>query len=237
MKKTSKVFGALAVSAALAMGTMGSAFAAPTVGTEKGDLKDEANSTTIVELEAIASQINATIPLNVTVVADIDGVEQMVTPSEGAYKITNNSTSGRLFVTGVEATLSNADVDNPSWNAANTNSPEGVSSSPNTADSTPAIGSVCLTLTSGELVDGMGDDAGKKVFGTTTNDSIVLVGKTPKTSPNDWVVAKKTGDVAGELGLKIEGGNSKLSNISTEESSAQELVKVKYTVTMTVPGA
>lgn len=232
MKKNTMI-GTLALSAALAMGTAIPAFAAESVGEDLGDFTDANNSTTTVQLEAVASQINATIPLNVTVVADIDGAEQMITPSQGAYKIVNKSTSGKLFVTGVEATLSNTSS-NVKWNAADSDDPATVSPTPVT---TPAAkyGSVCLTLTSGELKEGTGSNAGTQVF-KSESDPIVLVGANPNTAPEEWVVPKATADADGELGLKLYGGNSHLSGLDTE-ANAEELVKVKYTVTMSVPTA
>lgn len=108
MKKTSKVFGALALSAALAMGVAMPAFAAPYQGNDltletegkaqtvnvnnaqkSGDISDSSEkSSTVLTVKTYTSQISVTIPLTLPFAADTVGGAGMA-PAD--YSITNDS--------------------------------------------------------------------------------------------------------------------------------------------------
>lgn len=93
MKKTSKLFGAVALSAALALGTALPAFAAPAVDvTGNGEIKNGAEEgKTIVEIFGTGEdQISATLPMTITVSAPESG-GAITAPNPSAYAITNNS--------------------------------------------------------------------------------------------------------------------------------------------------
>lgn len=114
--KLKKMAGALALTAALAMGTA-PAFAAETAVGNNHDFKDgatwgtsneaAATSDTVVKAFAFNEQLNATIPLEITIVFPSTG-GAIISPDKTAYKITNNSTKADIKV--VEAELSGANM-------------------------------------------------------------------------------------------------------------------------------
>lgn len=103
--KKSKLFGAMALSAALAMGTLVPAFAAPTASVEgDGAFGDGQNGTTLnaantdVKVLAEVTQLNAEIPLTVSVVADMTGGALKASPTGdlGASTGTSSNTGYRI---------------------------------------------------------------------------------------------------------------------------------------------
>lgn len=104
MKKTKKLAAALALSTTLAMGTV-PAFAADPSVNDTGSFADDGNSSgtaaTVVNVYASASQIQATIPVDITIVTPAAG-GAITAPSATAYKIVNNNASTALKVTQVQ---------------------------------------------------------------------------------------------------------------------------------------
>lgn len=113
MKKTKKMAAALALSAALAMGAV-PAFAADASVGKTGSFADGNDSTgsasTALNVYATASQIQATIPVDITIVTPIEG-GTITAPSADAYKIVNNNATKALKVTKVQG------LDNAGWKA------------------------------------------------------------------------------------------------------------------------
>lgn len=113
MKKTKKMAAALALSAALAMGAV-PAFAADASVNSSGSFTDGNDNTgaasTTLNVYATASQIQATIPVDITVVTPLEG-GAITAPSASAYKIVNNNATSGLKVTKVQG------VDNAGWKA------------------------------------------------------------------------------------------------------------------------
>lgn len=113
MKKTKKMAAALALSAALAMGAV-PAFAADASVGKTGSFADGNDNTgsasTALNVYATASQIQATIPVDITIVTPIEG-GTITAPSADAYKIVNNNATKALKVTKVQG------VDNAGWKA------------------------------------------------------------------------------------------------------------------------
>ena len=113
MKKTKKMAAALALSAALAMGAA-PAFAADASVGKTGSFADGNDNTgsasTALNVYATASQIQATIPVDITIVTPIEG-GTITAPSADAYKIVNNNATKGLKVTKVQG------VDNAGWKA------------------------------------------------------------------------------------------------------------------------
>ena len=113
MKKTKKMAAALALSAALAMGAV-PAFAADASVGKTGSFADGNDNTgsasTALNVYATASQIQATIPVDITIVTPIEG-GTITAPSADAYKIVNNNATKALKVTTVQG------VDNAGWKA------------------------------------------------------------------------------------------------------------------------
>lgn len=113
MKKTKKMAAVLALSAALAMGAV-PAFAADASVGKTGSFADGDDNTgsasTALNVYATASQIQATIPVDITIVTPIEG-GTITAPSADAYKIVNNNATKGLKVTKVQG------VDNAGWKA------------------------------------------------------------------------------------------------------------------------
>ena len=113
MKKTKKMAAVLALSAALAMGAV-PAFAADASVGKTGSFTDGNDNTgsasTALNVYATASQIQATIPVDITIVTPIEG-GTITAPSADAYKIVNNNATKGLKVTKVQG------VDNAGWKA------------------------------------------------------------------------------------------------------------------------
>ncbi len=101
--KMKKMVGAIALTAALAMGT------APAFAASVGSDQDFANGTgsTEVKVTADASTIHATVPMSVTVVMGASGSGTLQTPDASAYKITN---TGDTAFNIVNAELTNPDT-------------------------------------------------------------------------------------------------------------------------------
>ena len=237
MKK--QTVGALALSAALAMGMAGTAFADP-AAVVQGNATDNASDTAIentqadgkntgvgsgnteVYLQAVTNQVNATIPLRVYAVADIYGGD-MVMPSAASYKITNNSTAGTLYVTQVQAALDNAGAIN-GWTGVATKEALATTSAEKAVfvSMQPAGIAAPWALTSG--------DSTTKVLSPAT--------ATGAASANYlWEVAKKSGDAGTESAIQLVGANSALgANIDTsmtyENGSAVKFMNITYTVSM-----
>lgn len=242
MKKTSKVFASAALSAALALGCAVPAFAeVGATGDTKFDQATDAtdgSQSTVVNLEATTTQINATVPITVVVSAKIEG-GTMITPSAGAYRIVNNSTAGTLYVTSAEGKL----VEGEWSDAKELGDDVGTDSEAekNSGD-TARYGAVVVTLESGKLGEANADGVRELVDDDTNkNKPITLAGRSKTNIPAEtpWTVGKATinedKSIAGtELGLKLEARGSKLDDLTTA-SSAVKLMDIVYTVTMVNP--
>lgn len=224
MKK--KMWGALALSAALATGTAMPAFALDAaVGTTpdtdgKGSLTEDNSVSTDVKVLAEVTQINATLPMDVTVVANVQGGTLLVTPtglsaSEGGYRI-ENRTELPLELMNVKASAGT----DTRWTYVDT-AISGASDIQN-AGGADKLGRINLTLLQNS--DSVSD--------ATASGS--HVSSTAATALG-WTVpaaTKGAGDttINGKLGLKIGGTTSYLNtkeDIATADKSA---VKLTYTI-------
>ena len=113
MYKTKKTLTALAITAALAMGAAPAAFAADASVNETGSIGSDGTASTTLNVYATASQIQATIPIDITVVTPAAG-GTITAPSANAYKITNNNATTDLYVKSVQG------VDANGWKAVDT---------------------------------------------------------------------------------------------------------------------
>lgn len=113
MNKTKKALTALALSAALAMGAAPAAFAADASVNKTGSIANDGTASTTLNVFATASQIQATIPIDITVVTPAAG-GALTTPSASAYKIVNNNASTDLYVKSVQG------VDANGWKSVST---------------------------------------------------------------------------------------------------------------------
>ncbi len=107
--KLTKMAGAFALTAAMAM-TAVPAFAA--VGVDNEELftttgngsNATGTQTTVVEAEAVNTQLMATIPTKVAIVIPSSGTGAIVAPQASAYKITNTGTSNAIQLKSVQST-------------------------------------------------------------------------------------------------------------------------------------
>ncbi len=135
MKKTSKLFGAVALSAALAVGTAVPAFAAPQTNAD-GDfepvvdwnkdaegnidpeeIEDGADgaSSTPVFIDVNKSNINVAVPIELRVVAESAG-GNLLCPSDGVYGVWNYSTNTAVYINKVEVQYNDdANANGENW--------------------------------------------------------------------------------------------------------------------------
>lgn len=121
MKKSSKILGSVALSAALVMGTAAPAFADNTEvpndlttgdrnvtnGSVTLENTKENGASTVVTVSTYTSQLNVTVPLYLPIYLDTAGTDSMV-PADGKYYIKNNSP--------IDVTVSSAKYRNVSSN-------------------------------------------------------------------------------------------------------------------------
>ncbi|WP_139652694.1 hypothetical protein [Raoultibacter phocaeensis] len=113
MKKTKTTLTALALTAALAMAAAPAALAADASVNETGSIASDGTASTTLNVYATASQIQATIPIDITIVTPAAG-GTITAPSANAYKIVNNNTTTDLYVKSVQGVNANG------WNAVDT---------------------------------------------------------------------------------------------------------------------
>lgn len=108
MKKTQKMLAAVALSTTLVMGLAPAAFAADASAGEAGSFDATGTASTTMNVYTIGEdQIQATVPLAITVVTPVKG-GAITAPSATAYKIVNNGSTD-IKVTKIKG------VDNGGW--------------------------------------------------------------------------------------------------------------------------
>lgn len=205
MKK--KMFAALALSATLAMGAV-PAFAEgldDEVGAG-GKIDKTSGQDTVVSVKTVVGQIDATVPTKVVISANTDGGDVDV-PSADAYKIVNNSIFD-LHVDSVKA------VEGAEW-----------------AFKKEAIGTPVPGPTAGKIGDIYMALAPKDKSATASFD---LTNTTPFKYSADWKIPAKTDSGAGELGLQLKGGTSKLSQVLAENATSDAMT-ITFTVSTVAP--
>lgn len=199
MKKNIVMAAGLAV--ALTMGTAPAAFAAASVGKMSEDpinlAEGETSGTTSteVQVETFATQIDVSLPLTMTIAAPTGGGATLV-PSENAYKITNKS-SQAVDVQKVQATELDA-----GWQ---------LSAAALTTESTS-------TATVGDLYMKLAPSAGTAWEVSTTEKSLTDWQIPAKTAATESEAAKD-----GELTFKITASNSKLNKALDKASKVFDL--------------
>lgn len=212
-----KMFAALALSATLAMGAV-PAFAADgdmTPGVEgSSNFKDNNNkATTTVSIKTDASQISATIPMKMTVIADANG-GPIKAPGTDAYKVTNNS-SFDVYITSVKGVEKVRD----DWQLIS-NAQAGNSSGGSIADISLKIGKMAA--------DGDAIDAATQTI-VSTSETAISGAKELK------VGAVDTNDAtANVLGIAIEGSTTKASKVN---ATAVDVIGLEYTISAQKPAS
>lgn len=222
--KLSKMAGAFALTAALAMGTV-PALAAETATGNMKDFSDgatwgssnEAAATgdTVVRAFAFNEQLNATIPLEITVVFPSTG-GAITAPDKTAYKIVNNSTKADIKV--VEAELSGA---NTAFNWLAKDLTGGITM--NTQATNNSKDQIIFKLQAGGA-DCVLQPKGTGMAGQKLSDANV--------GDNFFTVAKATNSAPGETGIKIYG------EVGVQDGKplgtglmADTLTQINYTIT------
>lgn len=215
MKK--KMFGALALSAALAMGAV-PAFAAPGVDANTSAF-EEGEASTAVDIETTIKQLNVTLPVKVTLAASIGGGDATC-PSDGAYKIVNSGNID-VFVTQTAA----KSITNRAW---------GLSATPIAATTDPVSsstthGDIYMAIQPGTLE---GD-----VFTLNEDvDAAVLTQATNSTYDENWKVPMKAGETDGTLPFKITASTSQLKGVTATNTLLANAIQVTYTIATAANG-
>lgn len=219
MKK--QIFGAILLSAALAVGSAMPAFAATVTDTtsSSGTVGSNSSATiqavagsageTTVNINTVITQINVTVPLTVGFVAETGGGTLGV-PSDGTYKIKNGSAAA-IYITQVDLSA----VDASKWKVAELDGFDATS----TAAANVVYGNIAVKMT--PVVTGSVDPI--QFSGTA---------KVFKFSDGQLKIAKKDVTVGagdGELAFNFEGKNGILN---THNATATELTKIAYTVAL-----
>ncbi len=113
MKNTKKVLATLALSATLAMGAV-PAFAAEATINDSGSFTPDSGTTvsgkgtTQLNVQATSSQIQATLPIDITVITPASG-GAITAPTDKAYKIVNNNATTPIKIKSIKG------VDGTDW--------------------------------------------------------------------------------------------------------------------------
>lgn len=253
MKKTSKLFGAVALSAALAMGTAIPAFAADAAGatddieaadgdttTNTVDAEDLTAGTknTVVKVSTHTSQITVTVPIALPVVADTAGGYGL---SPNNYGITNESVPD-IEVTG--ATWNIVDEAKAKWNLAEaefsgmgedavafTSNDEGVSG-------VPSMGTLFLSMVPSTFGDDEQwtddeDAAALNISSSTEGSGSKKQTFTQKGAQADlgWII-KGSGKAAAEDEQTQLLHVTTSSSVIAGEQEASDVIAITYTVAL-----
>ncbi|WP_165252911.1 hypothetical protein [Adlercreutzia sp. ZJ304] len=239
MKKTSKVLGAIGLSAALAIGCALPAFAE---GEPAGSLSEINGNTysntslpsgtgtdgTTVGVKSYISNISVQVPLEAIVYADVVGSttagEGLKCPSSDVYKLTNKSTSLDLKVSKIDWDFCKnaSDTYITGWKIVNDSSlaKAGTPDSKLPNESGDNFGNLYITLE--------GNSGTKMQLKENKKAEAVNVGETL-----NWVLPKQSVDNAGTItdnpySITMKGSNSQLLN-QVKDGMHMEVFKIKYT--------
>lgn len=226
MKKTSKLLGAVALSATLALGCAVPAFAADEYGTAVGEQQEyvkKQNETvaTDVKIATMVTNINVAVPLDVTIVADAAGAD-ILHPSAGVkqydasgafvadsisgYRIENYSTYP-IAIKGIAVT----DNSNGQWELV-----ESIAANGETTGGPNKVGDLALTLAPSAVkawnasvpTVNEGDKSGNST--AVALHSAVTAAQNP-----GWIVDRKVSDTEPSImGLLLQGQSSALKNVN-----------------------
>lgn len=233
MKASSKIFGAVALSAALALGCAVPAFAAEPYGTNVGaatveNTKQGGSVATDVKVATIVTNINVAVPLNVTIVADAAS-NQVLAPTSGlkhyvdgaydssattGYRIENYSP----FPVKI-ADIATVDTSDGGWALVN-------ATVLGQETATGKIGDLNLTLkpgNAGSSITGgvmISNDEGNKnpdaeTAGINLADVKVAAAGDKSSVDPKWTIDRKVSDdEPAIMGLLLSGSNSILKNVN-----------------------
>ncbi len=253
MKKTSKLFGAIALSATLAMGCALPAFAAETAGATddieaseddttinkvEGEELTAGTKNTVVKVSTHTSQITVTVPIALPVVADTAGGFGL---SPNNYGITNGSVPD-IEVTGASWNI--VDDAKAKWNLGSEEFAE-IGGDPvlftkddddQTEGSAPSMGTLFLALTPGAMAeDGTWTDTADAVSLNISSSTVGTSTKkqtfTQKGTQSDlgWII-KGSGKAATEEEQTQLLHVTTSSSIIAGEQESSDAIAITYTV-------
>lgn len=266
MKKTSKLFGAMALSAALAVGTAMPAFAAPDIdangdpqpvvewttdddGNIKPDtIKDGSDSSTPVYIDVKKSNINVAVPIELRLVAETAG-GPLVCPSNDVYGVYNYSTNTAVYINKVETVYNeDANKDGANWLLVQDGAlvGDGVES----AIGGPAYGNLMVELSAPSASDTTAE--GTPVVGDTYTLKVGDDGAKIPTKAKAWKIAQagKDGDKVLQRFFPLNFTENSKSSIVQDvdaanlfaqgdgaDRAAADAFKLKYTISTSRPKA
>lgn len=248
MKATKKVFGAVALSAALALGTVAPAFADNT-GNANTDSSTATSTATIdvltnpndakttIKVSTYTSQLKACLPLTIGVAADTAGGTGQ---SPTNYYIENNSRNS-IYIAKVEAAIHSDS--NGKWAipaAADKATKLGTAAAPAAAPatSTAALGYIDVTLTPNATQDNTNTSSLTGATAFSLSDGTVDTTATTPGTLSKWTIpASANTDFATvgkgtKLKFTVDTLSSKLNREMTpaETTATMKLATVKYTI-------
>ncbi|WP_251213268.1 hypothetical protein [Adlercreutzia murintestinalis] len=256
MKKTSKLLGSIALTAALALGTAVPAFAAPSTDAngdfepvvtwntdEDGNIVPEtikdgvdAGADTPVYIDVKRSNIDVAVPIELRLVAETAG-GSLICPSDGVYSVINYSTNTAVYINKVEVQYNEeVNKDGVNWLLVQDSTLVGDGVEP--ALGGPAFGNLLVKL---------------NAPGAVSADSYVLDVDNPKvpTQASAWKISKAVDDGDGGIVEKrfplnfdassessiVEDADA--ANIFSQgdgaEKAAADAFKLKYTISTARP--
>lgn len=213
MKKTTKLFAGVALSAALALGTALPAFAAD----DPAPVDDQGVGQTTVKVTAENGNVSATVPLFIPLSTNTDG-GAYTPPTDGTYQITNTGVFG-IEVKQIEI----VPIDNSGWTLVDKNAITDamVGKDADLSGITENYGKISMEMTPGTVSKVEGSDdvlafAGLAVdLGAAGGPSIVV--------KDQWKIERDS-----YLPIKIAGQTSRLKNATPD--AGVDAFKVKYTI-------
>lgn len=237
MKKTSKLFGAVALSAALALGTAVPAFAVEAsdttiadenLGTAQTDedgkqVFNPANGTK-VNIQSQTLQINVTIPLAMTVNTLTTGGKVGVPTN---YVIKSN-TEAPVYITKIGAAYSTTNSKGKSWMMVG----DDVTASGYTTKATGASAYGDMNLT----MQPAGAEAPIAIVpsATTTGSTPTAIYTASEENPSTMEIAEATADAAQEITVEFAGNSTPMLKdyTSSDKTAGVEAFTLTYTVSL-----
>lgn len=223
--KAKKMFGALTLSAALAMGMALPAFATdmnPEVGNTDNVAEDGTGNTTI-KVKAENGNVSATVPLYIAVATNTDG-GAYTPPTDGAYRIVNTG----VFKIGVK-NIEVVTIDNSGWSvvADSAITSAMVGKDADLTGITEDYGKISMKLTPGTYTPGSNGDGTDDTYNFAGVTSLDLGGLS-NPAIGTGIAAQWEIDKDKYLPIKVEGQTSRLKQATPEAGT--DAFKVKYTI-------
>ena len=226
MKKTSKIMSAVALSAALAIGTAMPAFAATTSKGTEGEMEmdgsavkteevstDGESGETSVHMKTEVSNISVTVPVKAYLYAETVG-GNLGTPSKTAYRLVNTSTTTDAYIRSIA-------VDNTAaseWLL--------------TTDTTKVGAGVQASgVTCGNILVNMAIEYKNSGNQTMSEPAFALDTAAAKTlTKTDGTFIPHMPKNNGEINIDLSGQSSMLNDQIADGATTQEAFKITYTV-------